>query len=96
MDLIDSDWPSVYAWNHIALTRKSGKVLLWYNGAPSQVGDITGNTDVLNGGTGNVLYIGQAINGTQRFKGYISQFRWVKGDCVYEENYTKPSKSLFS
>ena len=96
MDLIDSDWPSVYAWNHIALTRKSGKVLLWYNGSPSQVGDITGNTDVLNGGTGNVLYIGQAINGTQRFKGYLSQFRWVKGDCVYEENYTKPSKSLFS
>ena len=96
VDLIDSDWPSVHAWNHIALTRKSGKVLLWYNGAPSQVGDVTGNTDVLNAGTGNVLYIGQAINGQERFKGYISQFRWVKGDCVYEENYTKPSKSLFS
>lgn len=94
-DLIDDYWPAIHSWNHIALTRKSGKVILWYNGAPSQVGDVTGNTDVLNAGTGNVLYIGQAINNAERFKGYISQFRWVKGDCVYEENFTVPGESLY-
>ena len=94
-DLMDAHWPAVNNWNHLALTRKSGKIILWYNGSPSQVGEVTGNTDVLNGGTGNVLYIGQAINGTQRFKGYISQFRWVKGDCVYEENFTVPGESLY-
>ena len=94
-DLIDDYWPAIHSWNHIALTRKSGKVLLWYNGSPSQVGDVTGNTDTLNGGTGNVLYIGQAINNAERFKGYISQFRWVKGDCVYEENFTVPGESLY-
>ena len=94
-DLMDAHWPAVNNWNHLALTRKSGKVILWYNGSPSQVGDVTGNTDVLNGGTGNVLYIGQAINGQERFKGYISQFRWVKGDCVYEENFTVPGESLY-
>lgn len=94
-DLIDSYWPAINNWNHLALTRKSGKVILWYNGAPSQVGDITSNTDTLNGGTGNVLYIGQAINGQERFKGYISQFRWVKGDCVYEENFTVPGESIY-
>ena len=92
---MDDYWPAVNNWNHLALTRKSGKIILWYNGSPSQVGEVTGNTDVLNGGTGNVLYIGQAINGTQRFKGYISQFRWVKGDCVYEENFTVPGESLY-
>ena len=96
LDLIDDYFPSIQSWNHLALTRKSGKVILWYNGAPSQVGDVTGNTSVLNAGTGNVLYIGQAINGAERFKGYISQFRWVKGDCVYEENYTKPTKAIYS
>ena len=94
-DLIDSYWPAINNWNHLALTRKSGKVILWYNGSPSQVGDITSNTDTLNGGTGNVLYIGQAINGQERFKGYISQFRWVKGDCVYEENFTVPGESIY-
>ena len=70
------------AWNHVALTRASGTVKLWVNGASG--GTRTGNTTNLSqqrvfiGSSGLDLYL----------KGRMSNIRIVKGTAVYTTTFT--------
>ena len=76
------------AWNHVALTRASGTVKLWVNGASG--GTRTGNTTNLSqqrvfiGSSGLDLYL----------KGRMSNIRIVKGVVVYTGAFTPPTSAL--
>jgi hypothetical protein len=77
------------AWNHVALTRNSGTITLWVNGASggtqSNTTDLT-QQRVLIGGDG----LGAALNLT----GNISNLRMVKGTAVYTAPFTPPTATL--
>jgi hypothetical protein len=77
------------AWNHVALTRNSGTVTLWVNGASggtqSNATDLT-EQRVFVGGDG----LGAALNLT----GNISNLRMVKGTAVYTSPFTPPTAPL--
>jgi hypothetical protein len=74
------------AWNHVALTRNSGTVTLWVNGASGGTkSDTTNLTDqrVFVGGTS------QSGSGTGLLlTGSISNLRMVKGAVIYTTTFT--------
>ena len=42
----------------------------------------------------NTNYIGRRNTGAGQFKGYLSNFRIIKGEALYAENFTPPSALL--
>ena len=84
--------PSPSVWTHVALVRNSGTVRLYINGvqlssaAGAAVTVVTGTFDI---GRGND---GTAFNTT----GYISNFRYVSGTCLYPSGttFTPPTAPL--
>jgi hypothetical protein len=66
-------------WNHLVVCRTSGTSSMFLNGtriasAPDSVNYATGATS---------LYVGQNENGTNRLNGYLSNFRIVVGNSIY-------------
>jgi hypothetical protein len=80
------------AWNHVALTRNSGTVTLWVNGASGGTKSDTTNLTqqrVFVGGTA------QSGPGTGLLlTGSISNLRMVKGVAVYTGTFTVPTAPL--
>jgi len=77
------------AWNHVALTRNSGTVTLWVNGASGGTQSNSSNLTqqrVFVGGDGP----GAALNLT----GYMSNLRMVKGVAVYQSTFAVPTVNL--
>ena len=67
-------------WYHVALTKNKNRTILFVNG--SRHAPIY--TDSLDYVQGTTVRIGKHRSDTQYdFEGYISDFRWVKGDCRY-------------
>jgi hypothetical protein len=89
LQLASTESMTLNAWNHVALTRNSGTVTLWVNGASggtqSNSSDLT-QQRVLIGGDG----LGAALNLT----GNISNLRMVKGTVVYTVPFTPPTAPL--
>jgi hypothetical protein len=82
---------SLNTWNHIAVTRASGSLKCFVNG--SQAGSTTSNTTASI--TSTTLYIGWYISSSGfQFKGYISNFRVVKGTAVYTSAFTPSTTPL--
>jgi hypothetical protein len=82
---------SLNVWNHIAAVRNSGVVVLYVNGV--SVG--TANLSSSPSNTGSALTIGFAqYQGTNKFGGYISNVRVVKGTAVYTTNFAVPTAPL--
>lgn len=84
-------------WCHVAVTRQSGTVRMFVDGALTSPtvssGTTTGNTDVLI--TGTTYYFGSYTDSTSGpFYGYISNFRIVKGTAVYTAAFTPPTAPL--
>jgi hypothetical protein len=80
------------AWNHVALTRNSGTVTLWVNGASGGTKSDTTNLTqqrVFIGGTSD----GGASTGLL-LTGSISNLRMVKGVAVYTGAFTVPTAPL--
>lgn len=79
------------AWNHVALTRASGTVTLWVNGASggtkSDTTDLT-QQRVFVGGTSQGVSTGLLLTGS------ISNLRMVKGVAVYTGAFTVPTAPL--
>lgn len=75
-------------WNHVALTRASGNVTIWVNGASggSRTGDTTNLSQqrVFIGSSGLDLYL----------NGRLSNLRIVKGTAVYTGAFTPPTSAL--
>ena len=76
------------AWYHVALVYDGTNTRLFLNG--SIEGSFAG------GGTasGAPLWIGNYNNGANYFRGYISNFRIVKGTALYNANFIPPNKPL--
>jgi hypothetical protein len=89
LQLASTETITLNAWNHVALTRNSGTVTLWVNGASggtqSNATDLT-EQRVFIGGAG----LGAALNLT----GNISNLRIVKGQALYTNNFTPPTSTL--
>jgi len=73
------------AWNHVALTRQSGTLTIWVNGASA--GSVSNSTNLTNqsisvGGNGSV---------SLPLNGYASNVRMIKGTAVYTATFTPPT-----
>jgi hypothetical protein len=74
-------------WYHIAMTRDSiNNLTLWVNG------ERQGSAIVNNTFTVGTYQIGGS--GADVFKGYISNFRVVRDNCLYTEQFTPPTSPL--
>jgi hypothetical protein len=78
------------AWNHIAVTRSGSSATVYVNGIGTTGAMAT--TDNVNAGA--TLKIGADNDGSVAVRGYISDFRIVKGTRVYTSNFTPPTAPL--
>ena len=76
-------------WCHMAITRSGGTLKLFKDGTELNsfvvVSDITDNS--------NQLYIGSTSSGNY-FKGYITNFNFVKGTALYTNTFTPPTAQI--
>lgn len=81
-------------WNHIAITRTSGTLKMWLNGAAS--GSFSDSVDYTT--TSATLALGDRVAshplGQYPYTGYISNARIVKGTAVYTAAFTTPTSPL--
>ena len=78
-------------WHHVALVRNGTAFNLYLDGTSvaNATSSMTVNNDTHQFGIGRVgEYTGQI------FKGWISNFRYVKGTAVYTSNFTPPTSPL--
>jgi hypothetical protein len=74
-------------WVHVALTRKSGQVILWLNGVQRLVATNTSNLVQTNN-----LFIGTSAHSlSDTWNGYIDDFRITKGFARYTADFTPPT-----
>jgi len=79
-------------WVHFAISRNNGTTRVFQNGV-----QIVETSDISNITTDNVaLTIGNEQNVTSAggFTGYITNFRWTKGEALYTTNFTVPNQPL--
>ena len=90
-DIETGFYPQPGIWHHYALVCNSGTVTMYVNGvsrgtySSAIVGDSSTSTTI------GCLYFSGVIN---PFKGYISDFRIVKGTAVYTAAFTPPTEPL--
>lgn len=78
------------SWVHVAIVRSSGSVKFYLNGTAS--GATLSTTSNL---TATALNIGYANTANwAAFRGYITNFRIVRGTAVYTANFTPPTSPL--
>ena len=78
-----------YTWNHIAVTRTSDFMSIWQNGSLTL--SVTSSTNFSNG----ALIIGRnGPTAASYFSGYISDFRIVKGQVLYNSTFNPPVAPL--
>ena len=81
---------NVQCWNHIAVTRSSGTVKIWVNGVQgASVSDTTSFT-VGRLGIGAGAATAGSTNNRFNLIGYLSDFRWIKGQALYTSNFVPP------
>ena len=76
---------SINTWFHVALTRASGTLRLFFNG---NVHSSIANTSNL---TGSNLVVGGSYNTAFLYDGYIDDFRITKGISRYNSTFTPPT-----
>ena len=83
----------INTWYHWAVVRQSGVTKVYRNGTlrGSQFNDTNNITNTID-----ELTIGNENTPTTlaAFRGYITNFRWVKGLAVYTGNFTTPTSAL--
>lgn len=80
-------------WIHFAISRSGTSLRIFKNG--TQIGTTLSNSTNFSDST-NVLRIGNesTASSAAAFKGYITNFRWVKGSALYTANFTVPTQPL--
>jgi hypothetical protein len=88
---VNSSTLSINTWYHIAMVRNGTSLKLYVNGVnngsasiSSTIGDATKITTI---GSGDAT-------GNDRFNGFISNVRFVKGTAIYTSNFTPPTSRL--
>lgn len=82
---------AINTWYHIALVRSGTNVKIYVNGVNN--GSATISTPIGDGTKINTIGAGNA-GGNDRFNGFISNVRFVKGNAVYTSNFTPPTARL--
>ena len=77
-------------WFHLALVRRSGSILTLYVNGMKHIEETGCNQNY----TGNYIALGGYYNSTYRHFGKISNFRLVKGQAIYTEQFTPPQGPL--
>lgn len=76
-------------WCHMAITRQSGTLKIFKDG--EEINSFVITADVLD--NSNPLYIGSTSDGNY-FKGYITNFNFVKGTALYTGDYVVPTSPV--
>jgi hypothetical protein len=81
------------AWIHFAICRSGTNLRVFQNGV--QIGTTSTNSTNFADAT-NALRIGNETTTSTiaAYKGYITNFRWVKGSALYTSNFSKPTAPL--
>ena len=81
---------TLHEWAHIAVSRESNTTRLFANGV--LIGSTSDNTDISGD---SALVTGSTFNGTLYYlKGFISNFRVIKGQALYTANFKPPMREL--
>ena len=88
---INSSTLSINTWYHIALVRSGTSVKIYVNGVNN--GSATITSTIGDATKINTIGAGDAA-GNDRFNGFISNVRFVKGVAVYTSNFTPPTSRL--
>lgn len=78
-------------WTHVALTRSGTTLTLWHNGVSK--GSVS-NSATLSPTAGITIGATGHNPGSERFNGYISNVRLVKGTCLYTSTFTPSTTEL--
>ena len=82
-------------WNHLAVVRNSGTLEFFVNGvSQGTVSNSTNMNSVQPIAIGSGRYTTSNSTPTHAVKGYIQDFRVVKGTAVYTSNFTPPTAPL--
>ena len=80
-------------WMHVAIVRDGSNLKIYLNGI-LEVTDTGYSTTAIRSDQNN-LYIGHdPVSSGREFKGYLSNFRIVKGTAVYTTAFTPPTEKL--
>ena len=90
---VNSSTLSINTWYHIALVRSGTNVKIYVNGGNNGSTTIAIGTKIGDGTKINTIGAGDAA-GNDRFNGFISNVRFVKGTAVYTSNFTPPTSRL--
>ena len=86
---------AINSWNHIAVTRESGTLKIFVNGIVKL--NQSGVTQTL-GSSSQTFQIGRGnnayANNAYAFKGFISNFRIIKGTALYTQDFIPPTSKL--
>ena len=80
-------------WIHFAISRSGTSLRVFKNG--TQIGSTLSNSSNFNNTT-SALRIGNETTTSigAAFKGYLTNFRWTKGQALYTANFTRPAAPL--
>jgi hypothetical protein len=80
-------------WEKYAVTRTSGSIRIFKNG--TQIGSTVNSNSTAATDSTSRLYIGREENDANTiFRGYITDFNFVKGVSKYSVNYTAPTSPI--
>ena len=83
----------INAWYHIAISRSGTSLRFFVNG--SLVGGVVTNSSDFSNTTDALAIANESTASTgAAYKGYITNFRWVKGTALYTANFTTPTAPL--
>jgi hypothetical protein len=84
-------------WHHVAVTRESGTLKLFIDGTLETAQSVSYahnlTTNAMNSGSPRVR-IGSYDASSGGLTGYISNFRFVVGQAIYDKDFTPPSLAL--
>jgi hypothetical protein len=80
-------------WFHVAVVRTSGQSRLYMNGVG---GSSVSCTRDFGGSNNGIVYIGRDHTGgsTEKYNGFISNLRIIKGTALYTDNFIPPTREL--
>ena len=79
-------------WVHFAISRESGTTKLFQNGI--EIESIADTSDISVDTLPLTIGNEQNANSAGGFTGYITNFRWTKGEALYTTNFTVPNQVL--
>jgi Concanavalin A-like lectin/glucanases superfamily/Fibronectin type III domain len=86
---------SLSTWYHVAITRNAGTTTLWVNGVNNGT-SVTSYNYTGTGVSGQGVLIGKNAASGEYIRGYLSNYRVVKGTAVYNANFTPSTAPLIA